>query len=102
MCLNLGKASPEELEELYKTTWILLHARWRDLGKEISRVLVGIRMRRWRLGTVSMNYAFEIIKPKRIEGRNIYFLVEDATIIDLMIAIIVFDRRLDVIPQHLQ
>lgn len=54
--------------------------------------------RRWRLGTVSMNYVFEIIKPKRIEGRNIYFLVVNAMIIHLMIGIVVFDRRLDVIP----
>lgn len=44
MCPNLGKAFLEELEELYKATWALLHARWRDLGKEKSRALVGIRI----------------------------------------------------------
>lgn len=45
-----------------------------------------------------MNYAFEIIKPKRIEGRNTYFSVVDAMVIDLMIGIVLFDRRVDVIP----
>lgn len=46
-----------------------------------------------------MNYAFEIIKSKMIDGGNIIFFIGlDAMIIDLMIGIVVFDRRLDVIP----